>query len=470
LYHNIAMDAETEQTGISGETHPYNLTIGSLWENIWRISWPMFLIMVFSFFVGFADVFVAGYIGPEVQAAVGFISQLYFLTTIIANAVSVGTLALISRAVGSGDRKRAVSVARQSLIFSLVIAAAITAACLLFYREIISFAGFPSATRIISEKFLRIFALSLGPNYILIISNAIFRASGEVKKPLVTMFLVSLVNIAGDFLLVFGVPPFPKMGYIGIALSTATSVSAGMVVSLLLFTIGWWRSLYSERWQVSADTIKRIVRVGWPAAMLQVAWNAGTIILYNILGRLGAVSITAMAAITNGLRIEAVIYLPAFALNMTASVLIGQNLGAGLADRAEKAGWRISQAGMIFIALLAAVIFIWARQFASLLTRDAAVLEETIRYLRFNMLSEPFMALSAILGGGLQGAGDTKGTMWVIIVAMWFVRLPLAYVLALVLGFGATGVWLAMITSMAFQGMLMAIWFRRGHWKELHVE
>ncbi|MDA8240663.1 MAG: MATE family efflux transporter [Nitrospiraceae bacterium] len=253
------------------------LTIGSLWENIWRISWPMFLIMVFSFFVGFADVYVAGFIGPEVQAAVGFISQFYFLVTIVANAISIGTLVLISRAVGSGDNNRAIDIARQSLIFSVLVAVGITAVCLLFYREIISFAGFPGDTREIAEKFLRIFALSLGPNYILIISNAIFRASGEVKKPLFTMFLVSLINIAGDFVLVFGLPPFPKMGYVGIALSTAASLTAGMAINLFLFTVGWWRSLYSERWHVSADTIARIFRLGWPAAMLQIAWNAGTI-------------------------------------------------------------------------------------------------------------------------------------------------------------------------------------------------
>ena len=156
----------------------HSLTIGDLRESIWRISWPMFLITVFAFFVGFADVYVAGFIGSEVQAAVGFISQLYFLITIVANAISIGTLALISRAIGSGDKKKAISVARQSLIFSMVVAAAITASCLVFYREIISFAGFPADTRIIAEKFMRIFALSLGPNYILIISNAIFRASG----------------------------------------------------------------------------------------------------------------------------------------------------------------------------------------------------------------------------------------------------------------------------------------------------
>ena len=77
------------------ENHTANLTIGSLWANIWQISWPMFLIMIFNFLVGFTDIYVAGFIGPDVQAAVGFVSQLYFFIIIIANAISIGTLALV---------------------------------------------------------------------------------------------------------------------------------------------------------------------------------------------------------------------------------------------------------------------------------------------------------------------------------------------------------------------------------------
>jgi multidrug resistance protein, MATE family len=447
-----------------------NLITGNLWIKIWQVSWPMMLIMIFNFFVGFADIYVAGFINPEVQAAIGFVSQLYFLIIIIANAISTGTLAMVSRAVGSDDFKRAIEITRQSLILSSFIAIGLMISGLIFSTEIISLAGFPPKIREISEDFFEIFALALGPNYILIISNAIFRASGEVKKPLITMFLVSVINILGDFALVFGIFPFPRMGYIGIALSTAISVTIGMGINLVYFFFTRWRSLYTSIWFVSKETFKKIIKISWPAALLQAAWNAGSILLYNILGRLEDASIIAIASITNGLRIEAIIYLPAFAMNMAASVLLGQNLGAGDTDRAERVGWRIAFAGIVLISMVALVIFIFAEQFAAILSKNPAVLEETTRYLRINMLSEPFMAASVILAGGLQGAGDTKGTMWVIIIAMWIIRLPLAYCLALILDFGASGVWVAMVLSMGVQGILMTWRFHRGHWKNLHVD
>lgn len=441
-----------------------------MWRNIWQLSWPMLLIMIFNFFVGFADVYVAGFISPDVQAAVGFVSLLYFFVIIIANAISIGTVAIVSRTIGGEDFGRALEVARQSLLLGCLIAAVLTLAGFLFSREIIAAAGFPGQIREIAETFLKIFSLALGANYLLIISNALFRASGDVLQLLFIMFIVSAANIIGDFALVFGWFPFPRMGYPGIAVATAVSVTLGMGISLVLFSRTRWRSIYRGSWTLSAKMIGKIVDISWPAAMLQITWNAGTIVLYNILGRLGETSITAMAAISNGLRIEALIFLPAFALNMSASVLIGQNLGAGDPERAERVVWRIAAAGIVALSALALAVFHWAEEFAALVARDPAVIPETARYLRINMIAQPFIALSLAVSGGLQGAGDTRGTMWVIIIAMWLIRLPLVYSLALPFGFGAPGVWWSMVASMICQGLLMAGRFRAGKWKQLKLD
>ena len=450
--------------------HIVDPTTGNLWANIWQLSWPILIIMLFNFLVGFTDIYVAGLISPDVQASVGFVGQLYFLIIIIANATAVGTVVLISRSVGKRDFPKAIENAKQSLIFGAIIALGITMIILAFSRQIIIAAGLPMEIREIAESFLKIYAFSLGPNYLLIISNAVFRASGEVQKPLFTMIVVCAVNIMGDFGLVLGIPPFPRMGYTGIAFATAISVTVGMAINFLFFSFSRWKSLYLTSWTIFPAVIKKIINLSWPAALLQIAWNSGSIILYNILGRLGETSIIALASITNGFRIEAIIVLPAFALHMAASVLIGQNLGAGSKDRAVKMGWKIAMAGVVLSSLMALVIFIEAEHLAAIVAREAAVLDETTRYLRINMLSEPFMALSLVLGGCLQGAGDTRGAMWVIIAGMWLIRLPLAFFLAIVLAYGATGVWVAMAISMFFQGLLMARRFHKGAWKELKIE
>ncbi|HTZ41017.1 MAG TPA: MATE family efflux transporter [Syntrophales bacterium] len=426
--------------------------------------------MVFNFFVGLADLYVAGFIGPDVQAAIGFVTQLFFIVIIFANAIGVGTVAMVSRAVGASNFTRAVEITRQSILFGIAVAAFITAATIIFCSQIMALAGMPGEIRAVAEEFLRIFAFALGPNYLLIIANSIFRAAGDVKKPLFTMFFVSVINIAGDFVLVFGIPPFPEMGYRGIAFSTASSFTAGMIISLVLLATKRWRGAFTGPWQVSFPTIARIVDIGWPSAFLQIAWQAGTLVLYNILSRLGEGTITALAALTNGLRIEAIIFLPAFALNMAASVLAGQNLGAGNPQRAEALGWKTAGAGIVLLSALALPIFIWAELFASILARTPEVLAETANYLRITMVSEPFLAVGTILSGAITGAGDTRATMWIIVACMWGIRLPLAYFLAITLGYGPTGVWIAMVASMICYSAFMGLRFRGGRWKHVRVD
>jgi multidrug resistance protein, MATE family len=454
---------------VTEQDREINLTSGSTWENIWRMSWPMMLVMLFNFFVGLTDVYVAGFLGPEIQAIVGFVSQLYFFIIIVANAISIGTVAMLSRAVGAGNFEDALTSARQSLLFGVLCSLMLTFGSLFFREQIISLAGFSGNTREIAMVFFVIFAFALAPNYIVILSTAIFRAGGEVRLTLLAMSLVSSINIALNFLLVFGLFSFQGFGYRGIALATASAMSAGMIVCVFLFKKSRWKNIYSGPWHVSTGLVRKIFLLSWPAALVQISWNAGYIALYNILSHLREGNITAMAALTNGLRIEAIIYLPVFALNMAASVLTGQNLGAGVPERAEKIGWKISLSGVAFVSLLVMPIFLWAADISSPVAKDPQVLAETTRYLRITMLSEPFMALSVILGGCLQGAGDTKGVMLVIVSALWVVRLPLAYLLAVVAGYGAPGVWTAMVISMCFQGIVMTVRFRNGRWKKVKL-
>jgi multidrug resistance protein, MATE family len=447
-----------------------DVTTGNIWTVIWQLSWPMLLIMLFNFLVGLTDVYVAGFISSDVQAAVGFVTQIYFLIVVVANAITVGTLALISREIGAGQIGKAIDIAKQSLYLSSVVAIFLTAFCLTFSAEIVSLAGFPSRIANKADVFIRIFAFAIGPNYLLIVSNAIFRAGAEVNKPLTTMAIICVINILLDFLLVFGLSPISGFGYTGIALATASATILGTIMNLLFLSKSQrWCSVYAAPRSWYPETIRTIIRIGWPAALLQITWNVASLVLYNILGRLKDSGIAAIASLANGLRIEAIIYLPAFALNMAASVIVGQNLGVGDAKRAESMIWKLAMVGIGITSLIAIVIFVWAERFASFLTGDPAVLAETTRYLRLNMLSEPFMALSTVMGGALQGAGDTKAPMWIIIITMWFIRLPLASYLAFIADHGAGGVWWAMVISMTGQGLIMTGWFHQGRWKTLKL-
>jgi putative MATE family efflux protein len=436
----------------------------NLFRIIWQNSWPVLGAMLLNFIVGYTDVYVAGLLSPDVQAIVGFVSQLYFILIILGNALGVGAVAMVSSAVGQNHWGKVFDFTRQALVMTLLLGILLSGLSFGGADQIIRHLNLPDSIRSMALAYLKIFSLSLLPNYILILMNAVFRAAGKPLIPFQIMGAVTIMNVGANFALVFGWGPLPELGYMGIAWATVLSMLLGMSCVALLLQQPAWRRVWEGPWRPRRDIISNVLRISWPAAILQVAWNAGSLVLFQFLGQLGQQSITAMAAYTNGLRMEAVSYLPAFALNMAAAVLVGQSLGAGSVEQAKRFGWQMARSGALALSILAAILFWLAPQLASILTPDPDVWFETIRYLRINMLSVPFMVFSVVLGGAMQGAGDTKGVMKIIVFAIWIIRIPLAFLLCFPLGLGALGIWLAMLGSMILQSIMITRRFSQGGW------
>jgi len=422
--------------------------------------------MFLQFSVGLADVYVAGRFGAAVQGAVGFAGQVLFLFTVLANAVGVGLVAVVARREGAGEGSASWDAARQGLVVAVALAVPLSLAGVLASPGVSGLGFLPQPVARAAQELLPWYAGSLVPQSLLAVGAAVFRARAVTGWVLASAGTTAVLNLVGDFALAFGYLGLPELGPVGIAVATAGSSAAGAAVALAALLVqGLGRALRRRGAAVEGAFARSLGRLAWPVGLLQVGWNLGALVLYAILGRLGSEAVEATAALTNGLRIEAVLYLPAFALNMAAAVLVGQALGAGCPEEAERTGWRVATAASGMLTALSLPVFLWSRTFAAMLTTDPAVQEATHLYLRFNMLSQPFMALSVCLGGGLQGAGDTRGTMSVVLVALWGIRLPLAAVLALATPLGVLGVWLAMVTSQTVQGIWMGRRFRRGRWK-----
>jgi len=201
--------------------------------------------------------------------------------------------------------------------------------------------------------------------------------------------------------------------------------------------------------------IKKIVHIGWPAGLLQVFWQLAALVFYLILSQLPRHNIEGLAAFTNGIKVEAAIFLPAFAFNMAAAVLIGNLLGKKNKEEAFRSGLITAATGVVIVMALSVLAMIFARKIASLLSANAIVIEECARYIRISLIFEPFMAWGVILAGGLNGAGDTRGVMKIVALSIWLVRVPLSYILGLYLGLGAVFVWWSMNASVMVQTIFL---------------
>ena len=421
--------------------------IRSFISRSWSVSWPMTLIKFFEFLISLADVFIAGKISKEVQAAYGFVTQIYFVFTVIGNALTVGTVSVISRlcqAIEDDSYSKAVF----STVVTTSIAGLILGIAGIFLTPLIfDLLSIPDVLKQFGRPLAVIYAGGLIFHYILINTNGILRACKGIKKSLRTMAVVCVLNVGLNFFFVFVTP----LGFKGIALSTAVSVGIGSIWNLWLI-----KEFLIRIKKIAFDVVKKVTSIGWPSGLLQIIWQTASMVLFLILSALPENNIEIVAAFTNGMRIEAAIFLPAFAFNMSNAVVVGNLLGEQKKNDAFKAGIITAAIGVVIITILSITVILNARIIASILSKNGIVINETVKYLSIALISEPFMAWGIILGGGLNGAGDTKAVMIRVTLSVWLIRVPLCYIFGVLLDFGPIAIWWSMNASMFVQATLIS--------------
>ncbi len=439
-------------------------------RGIWRITWPQMLMMAFHFFIGFADVVVAGRLGREVQAALGVITQSLFFFLIVAIATANGSVAAISQSLGACLFERAKRYAGLSLELAVILGLVFLCVCLGFKDTLLGLLNVPEPIRPVTAYFLTVYCAVLPAYYLLLVTNAVFRAYAWVQFPLFSMMLVTSVNAVADFGLGLGLWGLPNMGYRGVAWATFFSVLAGATFNCLVL---WRRGVLSRRtfpplrWALVGW--RYLFKVAWPSGAMQLLWQSAYLALYAITAALPSGAIDALAGMTTGMRIEAALFLPGFAFNMSASILVGHHLGAGDAVEAKRTGYKIVGAGAGLMTLLSIVAWRFIPDVVAFVAPEPAVQTQAMQYLFYNILAIPFTVGNMILGGVMVGAGATVYNLGIFGAAAWLVRLPTAYLLGCVLWRDAEGVWVSMLASQVFQAAVMLYFFQCKDWAKFSM-
>lgn len=433
---------------------------------IWNLSWPQMLMMIFHFLIGFVDVWVAGQIDHRVQASLGIITQSLFFFLVIAMAVANGGVAAISQSFGAGRTLRSERYIGLCLLmagaFGLIFPLIGLPAKGLFVRLL----QVPQDIAPLTERILEVFLYTLPPYYLLIVLNAVFRARRQVMVPLYAMILVTAVNTLGDLGFGLGLWGLPRLGVEGVIWATFSSICLGSAFSLyMLRRSGTLRRQIFAPWRWVRCAFPYLFQVAWPAGLMQVVWHSGYLVLFAITASLPENSVTALAGMAAGARVESLLFLPAFAFNLTASVLVGNYLGAGKPQEAKRVGLRILLIGLVFISAIALVVWRFMDPISAFIAPNPAVQAEAKGYLFYNVLAIPFTLTTMILAGAFGGAGATLYNLVGMGVGTWLVRLPLAYALGHVVWGNSTGVWFSMLASQACQATILYYIFTRRNWQ-----
>lgn len=445
------------------------ITSGNLRQAVWGLAWPTLVANVLMTFTGVLNAFFVGQLGSrDAMAAVGWAEQILMVIFSVVMSVAVGTTALVARFVGARNLKDAEEAARQSLL--LGIAAAGVALVILTAAPVplLKAMGAKGAVLDLSARYIWITTLAMAPFFGVIVIGATFRGLGDTLTPMRIMMGVNMIAVALDYALILGPGPFPRLGVIGAAISGDVARVAGFIASVWYLSRGPLKGALKGPMVPSWSWFRRILRIGMPTALQSFLRTGAGMTFVSVLGRLPDAS-AAVAALTIGMRTEAISFMPGLAFGMAAGSMVGQNLGARQPRRAEHSGWMCVWQAMVIMVPVAAGFYILARPLAGLFTHDPRVIALTVSYLKVNALSQPALAFGMVLSGALQGAGETKVPAWVTLASMWGVRLPAAYLVAVVMGLGASGAWWTMTASSFVYGLIIVAIFRRGKWKTKQV-
>jgi multidrug resistance protein, MATE family len=296
--------------------------------------------------------------------------------------------------------------------------------------------------------------------------NGYLEGLGHTRTPMVIAILSNLVNIVLDWVLIFGVGPFPAMGVAGAGLATALSnlfMLAAFVVVVHRprspYTHGFGAARIHE--PLDLRYTLELMRTGIPMGM-QFFLEVGAFMVFAIM--IGWVSAAALAANQVTMRLMSVSFMTTWGLGVAATTLVGRYLGAGQPDLAQIAGRRTLLLGLGVTCTAAVVYVALAGPLSSLFTNDAEVLRLAVMLLPVAAVFQILDGVNMISYGALRGAGDTRFPMWAVGFMSWVVGIPLVWWLTMPGGLGVYGAWLG--TTAMVAGMAALLWgrFHLGRW------
>ncbi len=439
-------------------------------SEVWKLAWPAITHMLLVTLVFLVDRLLLGHHSSSALASLQISSVLVWTVYSVFTAFSTGTLAVAARLVGRGDRAAAARASLSSLGFSIALGVVVTAVLLVTTSRLLP-SVFPDAGETAlrdAGRYLSIVLPCLPFAFVEASAAASLQAAGDTRTPLRAGLAGNAVNLVASLVLVFGLAGFPRLGIRGAAIgaASATVIQAALLLAALFRASSPLplRAVMGEPRVL--ESLARLLRISAPAYLEKVVYNGGYLLFVVVIARLGE---AAMAANQVMVSIEAICFLSAEGFGVAAAALVAQKLGAGRRDEAAEVAAIATRMTMGLLTACAAVFVLAPRALMSAFDADPAIVSMGTSALYVTALAQPFMAYAMVLRMGLRGAGATRTVLAITFVGTFLARLPIAYVAAVHLGWGLTGIWIGSTLDWVVESALLWVVFRRGAWRDARV-
>ena len=436
-----------------------------------QLSIPSILAQVTTVLMFYIDAGMVGSLGAEPSAAIGLVEPATWLIFSLVSAVTMGFSVQVAHFIGANDFPKARAVMRHGYVFGLCFSLLMLLIAFLIGPRLPIWLGGGTDIQHDAMVYFLIFSGITPFHLIEYMSGAMLKVAGDMRRPSMMAILMCVLDVIFNYFLIF---PTRTISLFGIELTMpglGAGVAGAALGSLLAFVcialplayyaifrspiLAWKQDIerFSWRWQYIWNALK----ISAPMGLQYLLMNGAQLVSTMIVAPLGNVAI---AAHSFAITAESLCYMPGYGISEAATTLVGQSVGADRRDLHRSFAWMTVFLGMIVMAFMGVVMYIFAPEMIGLLSPVTAIQDLGTSVLRIEAFAEPFFAAAIVAYSVCVGAGDTLKPSMINLGSMWLIRLTLAYCLAS--QYGLRGVWFAMAVELSLRGMMFIFYlFKR---------
>lgn len=445
-----------------------SLTEGPIFGALIKLSIPIIMSNLLQTAYQIVDTFWVGRLNPEALAAVSLSFPINFLMIALGGGLPIAGTVLIAQFKGKGDSKAMNHVAAQTFLMVAAVSVVLSFFGFIFSEQIMRLMGaapevLPDAVRFLQVSFLG-FIFVFG----FFVFESLMRGLGEPNIPMKIVFMTVLLNFILDPLFIFGYGPVPAMGVSGAAMATLCTQAIATIAGFTILMRGKsGLHLKTEDFRPDFAFMKKAFNIGLPSSIEQSTRALGMTVITMLVAGFGTIAVGAYGI---GMRLLMIVFIPAMGFSIATSALVGQNIGAGKIDRAERTNYIGSILGFVVLTFFGIVLYIVAESLARFFVPEGgAAIPESAVFVRIMSLTFGFIGLQMITLGTLRGAGDTKSSMNLTLISQWVIQLPLAIILSWYTSLGVHGIWWSFTISNLLSTGLVLLWFKRSNWRNIKL-
>lgn len=434
------------------------------------LALPALFELLITTLFGMVDMIMVGHTPNSAAAitAIGLTNQPMFMGLAAFQALTVGATAVVAWSIGANRPEDANKSVFVTITMTAVLGAVVSFIGYLLSEEIYRFMGAEPEVIEIGMGYMQVVMGGIVFQAVSMGIAGVLRGAGDTIAPMTVNMFANVLNIFGNYILIFGKLGFPAMGVTGAGIATTLSRAVAMIIFIYIVIRGERviKLNLKEAHSFDLELARRIITIGLPAAGEQLVLRGGQIMYARVVAGLGT---DVYAAHQIAINIFGLSFVPGMAYGMAATTLTGQSLGAGQPEMAEKYSYEARRQGM-YIAMGVALVFLFfGRQIAMLYSSDPDVISQAALALMIIAIVQPMQSTQFILSGSLRGAGDTKWPLYSTLIGMWGIRVALAHLFINSFGWGIAGAWIATACDQTIRSIVILLRYRSGRWKRIRI-